>query len=127
MSKEILLNDRLWFEKHPSAVVRFRRQQLGEFAPLKTYAEEPPIFRPSFSNASDEPLTWVAIVDVFQLLQDCNAGLNGTRLRLRMRTIPLHRAQQRAQARKELMHAVAKELLEQSLMTEAMNEEWNAA
>ena len=127
MSKDILLNDRLWFEKHPSAVVRFRRQRAGEFSAVKTTGVEPPIFQPSFSNATDETLTWVAVVDVFQLLQDCKAGLNGTRLRLRMRTIPLRRAQQRAQARKELMHAVAKELLEQTLMTDALHSGWDVA
>jgi len=127
MSKEILLNDRLWFEKHPSAVVRFRRQRAGEFLAVSTHDGEPPIFRPSFSNAKDETLNWVAVVDVFQLLQDSQAGLNGTRLRIRMRTIPLRRVHERAQARQELIHAVAEELLKQSLMTEALHNEWDAA
>ena len=127
MSKNILLNDRLWFEKNPSAVVRFRRQRAGEFSAVRTHGGEPPMFRPSFSNTTDETLTWVAVVDVFQLLQDCQAGRNGTRLRLRMRTIPLHRAQQRAQARKELMHALAEELLEQTLMPDALHSEWDVA
>ena len=85
------------------------------------------MFRPSCSNASDETLTLVAVMDVFQLPQACKACVNGTRLRLRMRTIPLCRAQQRAQAHKELMHAVAEELLEQTLMTQALHSEWDVA
>ena len=127
MTKETLLNDRLWFEQHPSAVVRFRRQHKDEFSTLHAHDQEAPIFRPSFSTTSDERLTWVAVVDVFQLLQDSKASLEGSRLRLRMRTIPLRRAHQRAQARQELIHAVAEELLQQTLMTETLDGEWDAA
>ena len=72
-------------------------------------------------------LSWVAVVDVFQLLRDCNASADGTRLRLRMQTPPLRRADQRAKAREELIQAVATELLDQALMAEAMSCGWDAA
>ena len=127
MTKDTLINDRIWFEKHPSAIVRFRRQQKDEFAVLRAQGEEAPKFYPSFIASSDATLTWVAVVDLFQLLQDSSASLSRTHLRLRMRTIPLHHAQQRLQARQELIDAVAKELLEQTLMANSLNYECDAA
>ena len=127
MTRDFLNGDRLWFDKHPSAVVRFRRQHTDEFATLIDHCQEVPVFLPSFSSGEKISLTWVAVVDVFQLLQDVNARKDGTRLRLRMRTIPLRRADQRALAKKELISAVAEELLHQALMDEAMSTGLNAA
>ena len=121
MTRDILINDRLWFDRHPFAIVRFRRQHAEEFARLIDQSQKPPVFVPSFCTMDRVHLSWVAVVDVFQLLRDCNASADGTRLRLRMQTIPLRRANQRAKAREELIQAVATELLDQALMAEAMS------
>ena len=127
MTRDILINDRLWFDRHPFAIVRFRRQYAEEFATLVDQSQQAPVFVPSFCTTDRMSLSWVAVVDVFQLLQDCNASADGTRLRLRMQTIPLHRADQRVKAREELIQAVASELLDQALMAEAMSCGWDAA
>ena len=119
MSEQALLSDRNWFERHPQAVVRFRRQHLHEFSALSHQGHTPPIFKPGFSTKPDEAATWVAVVDLLQLLQTPGSCGNPSRLRLRMRTIPLRSAQQRQQARRELIQAVANELLNQELTHEA--------
>ena len=116
MTRDILIRDRIWFDQHPNAVVRFRRQHKDEFSTLQANGEEAPIFRPSFNASSTTVLTWVAVVDLFQLLQESNVSRNGTRLRLRIRTIPLYKAKHRALARKELICSVAQELLDQAMM-----------
>ena len=118
MSSNILHNDRCWFDRHPNAVVRFRRQRVGEFADLHAKGDQAPVFRPSFS--SEEALTWVAVVDLFQLLRDSKAASDGTRMRLRLRTIPLRSTEARSQAKRELMKALARDLLEQVLLDEAL-------
>ena len=125
MSSNTLHNDRCWFDRHPNAVVRFRRQRVGEFADLHAKGDQAPVFRPSFS--SEEALTWVAVVDLFQLLRDSKAAADGTRMRLRLRTIPIRSIAERSQARQELMKAVARELLEQALLDEALSINQQAA
>ena len=119
MSEQTLLSDRDWFERHPRAVVRFRRQHRHEFSALSRQGHSPPVFKPSFSTEPEEAATWVAVVDLLQLLQDPGSCGDPSRLRLRMRTIPLRSAQQRQQARRELIQAVASELLNQELTHEA--------
>ena len=125
MSANTLQNDRYWFDRHPNAVVRFRRQRIGEFESLNARGEQAPVFRPSFSG--EEALTWVAVVDLFQLLQDTNAASDGTRMRLRLRTTPIRSTAERSQARQELMKAVARELLEQALLDEELSINQEAA
>ena len=110
-------DDRLWFDSHPAAVVRFRASAQGEFDPLTQHGETPPAFRPSVSHAG-APLNWVAVVDLMQLL-GTSSGLpndRGVRLRLQTPAIPLA-AHQRA-AKQELMEAVAAELLVQAKGTD---------
>ena len=106
-------DDRLWFHRHPAAVVRFRASAQGEFDPLTQHGETPPAFRPSGSRA-EAPLNWVAVVDLMQLLGSNSEWPNepGVRLRLQTPAIPLA-AHQRA-AKQELMEAVAAELLLQA-------------
>ena len=110
-------DDRLWFHRHPAAVVRFRASAQGEFDPLTQHGETPPTFRPSGSGA-EAPLNWVAVVDLMQLLGTNSELPNdaGVRLRLQTPAIPLA-AHQRA-AKQELMEAVAAELLVQAKRTE---------
>jgi hypothetical protein len=110
-------DDRLWFHRHPAAVVRFRASAQGEFDPLTKHGETPPTFRPSGSGA-EAPLNWVAVVDLMQLLGSNSAWPNdpGIRLRLQTPAIPLA-AHQRA-AKQELMEAVAAELLMQAKSTD---------
>ena len=110
-------DDRLWFHRHPAAVVRFRASAKGEFDPLTQHGETPPTFRPSVSHA-DAPLNWVAVVDLMQLL-GTSSGLpndRGVRLRLQTPAIPL--AEHQRAAKQELMEAVAAELLLQAKGTD---------
>ena len=110
-------DDRLWFHRHPAAVVRFRASAKGEFDPLTQHGETPPTFRPSFSHAG-APLNWVAVVDLMQLL-GTSSGLpndRGVRLRLQTPAIPL--AEHQRAAKQELMEAVAAELLLQAKGTD---------
>ena len=111
-------DDRLWFHRHPAAVVRFRASAQGEFDPLSQHGETPPAFRPCGSRAGD-PLNWVAVVDLMQLIGTNSELPNdpGIRLRLQTPAIPLA-AHQRA-AKQELMEAVAAELLVQAQGTDA--------
>ena len=110
-------DDRLWFHRHPAAVVRFRASAKGEFDPLTQHGETPPTFRPSVSHAS-APLNWVAVIDLMQLL-GTSSGLpndRGVRLRLQTPAIPL--AEHQRAAKQELMEAVAAELLVQAKGTD---------
>ena len=110
-------DDRLWFHRHPAAVVRFRASAQGEFDPLTQHGETPPAFRPSGSRAG-APLNWVAVVDLMQLLGTNSELPNdpGIRLRLKTPAIPLAKHQQAA--KQELMDAVAAELLVQAKGTD---------
>ena len=110
-------DDRLWFHRHPAAVVRFRASAQGEFDPLSQHGETPPAFRPSGSRAG-APLNWVAVVDLMQLLGTSSEWPNdpGVRLRLQTPAIPLAAHQQAA--KQELMEAVAAELLVQAKGTD---------
>ena len=105
-------DDRLWFHRHPTEVVRFRESAKGEFAPLTQHGETPPAFRPSCSRTG-APLQWVAVVDLMQLLGTSTSVpiVPGVRLRLQNPAIPL--ADHRLAAKQELMKAVAAELLMQ--------------
>ena len=107
-------DDRLWFQRHPTAIVRFRKSAPGEFAPLQQHGEDAPSFRPSFSKAN-APLSWVAVVDLMQLL-DSNGDSDATApcARLRLRTPALRSTDHRQAAKQELMEAVAAELLAQT-------------
>ena len=103
--------DRLWFQKNPVALVRFRTASPGEFTPLYAMGEQPPFFRPSVCRPS-APLRWVAVVDLMRL---AGAPLSDpkeptARLRLRIPAIRSFKGQEKAKA--ELLDAVAAELLD---------------
>ena len=107
-------DDRLWFQRHPTAIVRFRKSAPGEFAPLQQCGEEPPAFRPRVCKAT-APLNWVAVVDLMQLLGSTSDGDTTTPCaRLRLRTPALRSSDHRQAAKQELMEAVAEELLGQT-------------
>jgi len=105
-------DDRLWFAKHPKAIVRFRKTAEGEFDPLLRHGAEPPHFRPSFSKTT-APLGWVAVVDLMQLLGEAADGITPN-ARVRLLTPALRKASHRETAKQELMDAIAAELLEQA-------------
>ena len=105
-------DDRLWFHRHPTEVVRFRESAKGEFAPLTQHGETPPAFRPSCSRTG-APLQWVAVVDLMQLLGTNTAVPNDPGVRLRLQTPAIPLAEHRLAAKQELMKAVAAELLMQ--------------
>ena len=106
-------DDRLWFHRHPAAVVRFRASAKGEFDPLTQHGETPPTFRPSVSHA-DAPLKWVAVVDLMQLLGTSSGLPNDPGVRLRLQTPAIPLAEHQRAAKQELMDAVAAELLVQA-------------
>ena len=110
-------DDRLWFHRHPAAVVRFRASAKGEFDPLKQHGETPPTFRPSFSHEG-APLNWVAVVDLMQLLGTSSGLPNDRGVRLRLQTPAIPFAEHQRAAKQELMEAVATELLVQSTGTD---------
>ena len=98
-------DDRLWFHRHPTEVVRFRESAKGEFAPLTQHGETPPAFRPSCSRTG-APLQWVAVVDLMQLLGTSTAVPNDPGVRLRLQTPAIPLAEHRLAAKQELMEAV---------------------
>ena len=106
-------DDRLWFQGHPNAIVRFRKTVPGEFAALQQYEKDMPSFRPSFSK-SNEPLSWVAVVDLMQMMggQD-DSDATAPCARLRLRTTALPSANQHQVAKEELIEALAAEFLAQ--------------
>ena len=106
-------DDRLWFHRHPAAVVRFRASADGEFDPLTQHGQTPPAFRPSGSRAG-APLNWVAVVDLMQLLGTNSELPNDPGIRLRLQTPAIPLASQQRAAKQELMDAVAAELLVQA-------------
>ena len=110
-------DDRLWFHEHPTAVVRFRASAQGEFDPLMQHGETPPAFRPSDSRAG-APLSWVAVVDLMQLLGTSSGLPNDPGIRLRLQTPAMPLAEHQRAAKQELMEAVAAELLVQSKGTD---------
>ena len=110
-------DDRLWFHRHPAAVVRFRASAKGEFDPLTQHGETPPTFRPSVSHAS-APLNWVAVVDLMQLLGTSSRLTNDRGVRLRLQTPAIPLAEHQRAAKQELMEAVAAELLLQAKATD---------
>ena len=105
-------DDRLWFHRHPAAVVRFRASAQGEFDPLTQHGETPPAFRPSVSHAG-APLNWVAVVDLMQLLGTSSGLPNDRGIRLRLQTPAIPLAEHQRAAKQELIEAVAAELLVQ--------------
>lgn len=111
---QAIRDDRLWFQRHPTAIVRFRKAALKEFTPLELHGDRAPIFRPSFSQENAH-LGWVAVVDLMQLLGSPSAlEKNKPTARLRLR-IPVIRSKtlQRA-AKQEIIDAVSAELLAQT-------------
>jgi len=102
--------DRLWFQKHPAAMVRFRNAVPGEFMPLDAIGEHPPFFRPSISGAN-APLHWVAVVDLMRLAGETDADQAEPTARLRLRIPAIRSKQRRQKAQEELLEAVAAELL----------------
>ena len=92
-------DDRLWFQKHQTASVRFRQAIQSEFSPLLKHGEEPPIFRPSCTTPSS-PLTWVAVIDLMRLCAPKQRVSTEPTLRLRIR-IPAIRSRANQEAAAE--------------------------
>ena len=82
-----LTDDRLWFERHPKALIRFRPIRRAEFAPLERLGEAPPSFVPEALQGKSS-LTWVVVVDLTRSLgeEDEDPALS---LRVRLLTVPL--------------------------------------
>ena len=104
-------DDRIWFQKNPAAVVRFRRTITGEFQALIDQGAEAPVFRPSFCK-SKAPTRWVAVVDLMRLIEPRDVGSQEPTARLRLKIPALRSIARKHRAEKELKQAIAAELLE---------------
>lgn len=103
--------DRLWFEQNPNAIVRFRSTSEGEFDPLHAVGEQPPFFRPSICR-ENAPLRWVAVVDLMRLAGDKSTDAIEPTMRVRMRIPAIPSLKRREKVEKELVNAIAAELLD---------------
>jgi hypothetical protein len=119
-----LTDDRLWFQRHPKALIRFRPIRPAEFSPLERLGEAPPSFVPEALQGRSS-LTWVAVVDLTRSLreEDDDPDLS---LRVRLLTVPLRsKALQRVWA-PVYLKAVVSDLLHQvELWNDA--DDWQAA
>ena len=103
-------DDRIWFQRNPSAVVRFRRAVAGEFQAVIDHGGDAPIFRPSFCRA-EAPTHWVAVVDLMRLVDTGDLEPDEPTARLRLRIPAMRSINRRRRAERELTQAIAAELL----------------
>ena len=109
--KSAIRKDRLWFQRNPSAIVRFRSASDGEFTPVRAMGATPPSFRPSFCRAN-APLRWVAVVDLMRLAGSTSTHPKEPTARLRLQIPAIRSAERQQKAKAEILDAVASELLE---------------
>jgi len=109
-SGRILAEDRAWFSRHSSAVVRYRPIHPGELVQLKIHRISASTFRPSWSDSSAQ-LEQIAVIDLTRLLQYLRSSNRpeGT-IRIRILTIKASRKNIQARLEKELIKAVCAEL-----------------
>ena len=103
-------DDRIWFENNPTAVVRFRRAVAGEFQAVANHGGDVPVFRPAFCRP-DAPTRWVAVVDLMRLVDTGDLEPDEPTARLRLRVPAMRSVERRRRAQRELMQAIAAELL----------------
>jgi len=110
-SAAAVIDDRLWFQRHPKALIRFRPIRRAEFAPLERLGQVPPSFVPEALRGKSK-LTWVAVVDLTRSLREADED-PALSLRVRLLTVPLRtKAMQRAWA-PAYLKAVLSDLLQQ--------------
>ena len=105
-----VLDDRIWFQNNPSAVVRFRRAVAGEFQAVANHGGEVPVFRPAFCR-TEAPARWVAVIDLMRLIDTGDLEPDEPRARLRLRIPALRSLDRQRRAEQELKQAIAAELL----------------
>ena len=103
-------DDRIWFQRNPSAVVRFRRAVAGEFQALIDQGAEAPVFHPTFCRP-EAPTRWVAVVDLMRLVDTGDLEPDEPSARLRLKVPALRSIDRRRRAERELTQAIAAELL----------------
>jgi hypothetical protein len=101
--------DRLWFGRHPLAVVRFRPVARAEFRALALRHQQPPSFVPPGLDAA-VPCTWVAVVDLVRTLDPGAISAEGS-IRCRIRTVPIRSRQLQARMADVFVKAVCRQLL----------------
>lgn len=110
-SAAAVASDRLWFQRHPKALVRFRPMRFGEFVPLEHCGEAPPAYVPAPLRGKTA-LNWVAVVDLTRCLRD-EPEDPSLSLRVRLLTVPLRsKVMQRTWA-PAYLRAVLSDLLHQ--------------
>ena len=123
-SAAALTDDRLWFQRHPKALIRFRPIRRAEFEPFERLGEAPPSFVPEALRGKSS-LTWVAVVDISRSLREADED-PALSLRVRLLTVPLRsKAMQRDWA-PVYLKAVLSDLLRQMELWNDAND-WQAA
>ena len=105
--RRAVTKDRLWFERHPHARVRFRRVFPGEFTALQTAGKQVPNYLPPGVDPAT-PCIWVAVVDLSRLL---GSSPGDGVLRARIRTVPI---------RSRRLQQAAAELLQEDVLAEVL-------
>lgn len=109
--------DREWFERHPNATVRLRKETTSDFADLINQGHEVPTFMPR-SFHQHTRLTGVAVINLTRLI-DAKARNDLGTIRVRLRTVAVRSKKHRQLLAEELQRAVAEELI--SLITQTSN------
>ena len=81
------LEDRVWFSRHPQALVRFRPSRDHEVQALTKAGFPQPVFIPPGLSSSELP-TWVAVVELTRVLA-VPGSLDGASIRIRLFTVPI--------------------------------------
>ena len=105
--RRAVTKDRLWFERHPHARVRFRRVFPGEFTALQTAGKQVPNYLPPGVDPAT-PRIWVAVVDLSRVL---GSSPGDGVLRARIRTVPI---------RSKRLQQAAAELLQEAVLAEVL-------
>ena len=109
--------DREWFERHPSATVRLRKETTSDFSDLINQGHEVPTFIPrSFDQHTR--LTGVAVINLTRLIE-ANTRNDSGAIRIRLRTVAVRSKKHRQLLTEELQRAVAEDLI--SLITQTSN------
>ena len=123
-SAAAITDDRLWFQRHPKALIRFRPIRRAEFAPLERLGEAPPSFVPEALQGKSS-LTWVAVVDLTRSLRE-EAEDPGLSLRVRLLTVPLRSKSLQRVLAPVYLKAVLSDLLHQMELWSDVDD-WKAA
>jgi len=112
LSRQAADSDQSWFEAHPTRLVRFRTELLGEFDLLTLQGQEVPALIPEGLDPT-RLLTWVAVVDISRAAGFPMPTHLGA-IRTRIRTVPIRSRSLQAAMSELFAIAVCKDLVAQT-------------